>query len=149
MRELEGLLGFGGPLPRLRAKLRDLSDCLRYEDAARLRDRIDALERLVRHLRRLERLRSLELCILAPAVEAGMRRAFFLAGGRIQAVRPVPPGAGAALELDAGASAALSKPLPYEPEAVDELLLVDGFLRRPPPELEVRPLSACRSRLAA
>jgi hypothetical protein len=33
------LLSSGGPLPRLRAKLRDLSDSLRYEDAARLRDR--------------------------------------------------------------------------------------------------------------
>ena len=45
--ELDNLLGLGGPLPRLRAKLRDLSDSLRYEDAARLRDRIQALERLV------------------------------------------------------------------------------------------------------
>src|SRR5881227_3394269 len=34
-------------LPRLRAKLRDLSDCRRYEDAARLRDRIEALEQVV------------------------------------------------------------------------------------------------------
>ena len=104
--ELDNLLGLGGPLPRLRAKLRDLSDSLRYEDAARLRDRIQALERLVRHLRRLQQLRSLELCILAPAVEPGMRRAFFLSDGRVQAVRTVPPGAGAALELDAGVAAA-------------------------------------------
>src|SRR6266704_973801 len=43
-------------LPRLRAKLRDLADCRRYEDAARLRDRIDALERVVREVRRAERL---------------------------------------------------------------------------------------------
>jgi len=147
--ELEGLLGLAGPLPRLRAKLRDLSDCLRYEDAARLRDRIDALERLINHLRRLERLRSLELCILAPAVEPRMRRAFFLAGGRIQAVRTIPPGAGAALELAAGVAATRTQPRPFDVESVDELLLVGGFLRRPPPELEVRPLAACASRLAA
>jgi DNA polymerase-3 subunit epsilon len=147
--ELDGLLDLEGPLPRLRARLRDLSDSLRYEDAARLRDRIAALERVIRHLRRLERLRALELCILAPAVEDGMRRAFFLAGGRIQAVRTVPPGAGAALELTAGAAAAQTAALPFEAEALDELLLVGGFLQRPPPELEVLPLSVCFARRAA
>jgi DNA polymerase-3 subunit epsilon len=41
------LLTAGGPLPRLRAKLRDLSESLRYEDAARLRDRIAALEHVI------------------------------------------------------------------------------------------------------
>jgi DNA polymerase-3 subunit epsilon len=147
--EIEGLLGLAGPLPRLRTRLRDLSDCLRYEDAARLRDRIDALERLVDHLRRLEKLRSLELCILAPAVEPQMRRAFFLAGGRIQALRTVPNGAGAAIELAAGVAAARTAPLPFDAESVDELLLVGSFLRRPPPELEVLPLAACLARLAA
>src|SRR5438045_17397 len=39
----------GLALPRLRGKLRNLAECRRYEDAARLRDRIDALEELVRH----------------------------------------------------------------------------------------------------
>jgi DNA polymerase-3 subunit epsilon len=147
--ELAGLLGLGGPLPRLRAKLRDLSDSLRYEDAARLRDRIDALERVVAHLRRLQRLRSLELCILAPAKEPDMRRAFFLAGGRIQAVRTIPPGAGGRLELEAGVAAARMGALELDAEAVDELLLVGSFLQRPPPELEVRPLAACTERRAA
>lgn len=147
--ELEGLLGLQGPLPRLRARLRDLSDSLRYEDAARLRDRIAALERVVRHLRRLERLRALELCIQAPAVDEGMRRAFFLAGGRIQAVRTVPPGAGAALELAAGWAAAKAAALPFGAESLDELLLVGGFLQRPPPELQVLPLSDCDARRAA
>ena len=147
--ELENLLGLGGPLPRLRAKLRDLSDSLRYEEAARLRDRIQALERLVRHLRRLQQLRSLELCILTPAVEPGMRRAFFLSSGRIQAVRTVPPGAGGALELEAGVAAARAGALELDAESVDELLLVGSFLQRPPAELEVRPLAACSARRAA
>jgi len=147
--EIEGLLGLGGPLPRLRARLRDLSDCLRYEDAARLRDRITALDRVVGQLRHLERLRSLELCLLTPAVEPGMRRAFFLAGGRIQAVRTVPPGAGASLELAAGAAAARDARLPFDADAVDELLLVGSFIRRPPAELEVRPLASYAARLAA
>ena len=147
--ELDDLLGLGSPLPRLRAKLRNLSDALRYEDAARLRDRIAALERLISHLRRVERLRALELCLLAPAVQPGMRRAFFLADGRIQAVRTVPPGGGAFLELEAGVAAARAGLLELDAESVDELLLVGSFLRRPPAELEVRPLTACADRRAA
>ena len=88
-------LARGGPLPRLRARLKDLSDCLRYEDAARLRDRIEALEHVVRDLVRLERLRATKLCVLAPAIEPGFHRAFFVAAGRIAALRTLPPGGGA------------------------------------------------------
>jgi DNA polymerase III epsilon subunit family exonuclease len=131
------LLASGGPLPRLRGKLRDLADCLRYEDAARLRDRIAALEGVVRELAALERLRAAELCLVAPAVEEGCRRAFFVSGGRIAALRTVPPGPGAALELEAGVGAARAAAVSVAPEDADELLLIDSFLRRPPPELTV------------
>src|SRR4029078_588131 len=72
-----GQLTSGGPLPRLRAKLRDLSECLRYEDAARLRDRLAALEQVVSDLAELERLRTARVCLVVPAVEPGFRRAFF------------------------------------------------------------------------
>src|SRR5919205_1162000 len=37
-------------LPRLRAKVRERAEALRYEDAARLRDRVEALERVVAEL---------------------------------------------------------------------------------------------------
>ena len=131
------LLTSGGPLPRLRAKLRDLSECLRYEDAARLRDRIAALEAVAAGLRELERLRKAELCLLVPAAEEGSRRAFFLAGGRIAAVRTVPPGSGGALELESGIAEARSGPASFAPEDADALLLAGSFLRRPPPELTV------------
>src|SRR5206468_3993890 len=57
------------PLPRLRERLVHLSDCLRYEEAARLRDRIEALEQVTDRLIRLDRLRRLEACLLAPAAE--------------------------------------------------------------------------------
>jgi DNA polymerase-3 subunit epsilon len=147
--ELDDLLGLGGPLPRLRSRLRYLSDCFRYEDAARLRDQIAALERVIGHLRRLQRLRALETCLLAPAVEPGMRRAFFVAAGGLRAVRTIPPGAGAVLEVRAGLAAARAAERSYDPEAVDELLLIGGFIRHPPPELTVLPLSACAARLAA
>jgi DNA polymerase-3 subunit epsilon len=140
--ELDDLAGFGGPLPRLRARLRDLSDCLRYEDAARLRDRIAALERVVVHLRELRRLRGLETCVLVPAPDGGGHRAVFVAAGRICDMRTIPPGAGARLEVDAGLAAArtaLEAGTSFEPEAADELLLVGSFLRRPPPELVACP----------
>jgi DNA polymerase-3 subunit epsilon len=131
------LLTAGGPLPRLRAKLRDFSESLRYEDAARLRDRIAALERVIVGLAELERLRAAEVCLVVPAVEEGWRRAFFVARGRVAAVRALPPGPGAALELEAGMAEARAPSASLAPEDADELLLVGSFLRRPPPELTV------------
>jgi hypothetical protein len=141
--ELE-TLARGGPLPRLRTRLKDLSDCLRYEDAARLRDRIEALEHVVRDLIRLERLRATEVCLLAPAVDAGFQRAFFVAGGGIADVRTLPPGGGARVEIEAGLAAARGATSSFAPEEVDELLLVGSFMRRPPPELTMLPLDAGR-----
>jgi DNA polymerase III subunit epsilon len=132
-------------LPRLRVRLGALSEALRYEDAARLRDRIEALEDTVRRLRRLDRLRGAELCLLVPAVESGFRRAVFVAGGRVAAVRTLPPGGGAAVELEAGLAACRGLEPSYAPEHADELLLVASFLRRPPPELKVMPLSEARA----
>ena len=68
--ELAALLD-GGPLPRLRARLAHLAESLRYEEAARLRDRIEALEHVVERLSRLRRLRELRACLIAPAAEPG------------------------------------------------------------------------------
>ena len=134
-------------LPRLRSRLRDLAECRRFEDAARLRDRIDALEQLVRMLRRLERARRTEVCVLAPAREPGFVRAVFVAGGRIAAERTFRAGAGARLEVEAGLAAAhaaraLVTDRHVAIDALDELLLVGTFIRRPPPELRVAPLDA-------
>jgi DNA polymerase-3 subunit epsilon len=140
--EIAGLVA-GAPLPRLRAKLAALSESLRYEDAARLRDRITALERVVHELRALERLRRTSACLLVPAAREGFLLALFVAGGRVAAARTLPPGPGAALETAAGLAearrAAAGEP-DYGPKAADELLLVASFLRRPPPELAVCPL---------
>jgi DNA polymerase III epsilon subunit family exonuclease len=131
------LLPSGGPLPRLRTKLRDLAECLRYEDAARLRDRIAALERVVRDLAELERLRAARLCLIAPAVEPGLRRAVFVSGGRVAAVRTLARGPAARIEIEAGLAEARGAEASLAPEDADELLLVGSFLRRPPPELEI------------
>ena len=143
--ELEGLLR-GGPLPRLRSRLLHLAENLRYEEAARLRDRIEALEHVVERLRRLERMRGLELCLIAPAVERNWQKAFFVCGGGVCGVRSLPPGGGARLEIEAGlALCRVARECAGEaltPEQAEDLVLVDGFIRRPPPELAVLPLDA-------
>src|SRR5215213_2863178 len=81
-----------GALPALRARLKRLSAELRFEDAARLRDRMAALEEVCAGLAELDRLRALQLCLLVPAAEDGFRRAFFVSGGRIAAVRTLLDG---------------------------------------------------------
>jgi DNA polymerase III epsilon subunit family exonuclease len=130
--ELEALLQ-DGPLPRLRKRLAHLAESLRYEEAARLRDRIEALEHIVERLRRLEELRRLEICVLAPGV------AFLVCGGRVCAAR-LP--ADARVEIARCRSTQAGDTL--TPEQAEDLLLVDGFVRRPTPELSVLPLDAER-----
>jgi DNA polymerase III epsilon subunit family exonuclease len=130
-------------LPRLHTRLRHLADCRRYEDAARLRDRIGALEQVLRHLRRIERLRHARCCLIVPAAEPGFVRAIFVAGGRVGAVRTVPRGNGARLEIEAGlAETNCATPDVLAAEELDALLAIGTFLRRPPPELRVAPLEA-------
>jgi excinuclease UvrABC nuclease subunit len=123
-------------LPRLRARLRDLADCRRFEDAARLRDRIKAVEDVVRAVQRIERARALRCCVIAPSSEPGYARGIFVANGRIADVRTLA----SRVEVEAGLAAA---ELPGD-EDLDELLLIGTFLRRPPPELRVAPLDAAQ-----
>jgi DNA polymerase-3 subunit epsilon len=132
----------GGPLPRLRARLNDLAESLRYEEAARLRDRIEALEQLLTRLRRLRELRELELCVIAPGSEPGTQKAFFICGGEVHSCS-LPRATfeiEATLELCRAAHERAADTL--TPEQAEDLLLIDGFVRRPPPELTVLPLDA-------
>ena len=131
-------------LPALRAKLKRLSRDLRFEDAARLRDRIAALAEIAGALAELERLRALELCLLVPAVEDGFQRAFFVSGGRVVAARTLLAGAAGRVETEAGLAAADRAEASLAPADMDELLLIGSFLRRPPPELRIVPLANLR-----
>jgi DNA polymerase III epsilon subunit-like protein len=144
-------------LPRLRERVLSLSGQQRYEDAARMQERVEALEQVLRSLATLERLRAVERCLVVPALEEGWHHAFFVVAGQVAAKRKLPPGAGAALEVASGlaaAAAASSEGISYAPELADELLALGTFIRRPPPELRVVPLdasailAACRPRLA-
>jgi DNA polymerase-3 subunit epsilon len=151
-------LASGAPLAPLQARMRRLARGRRFEDAARLRDGLAALERVVAELRELDRLRSQRLCVLVPAAEAGFLRAYFVAAGRIVAERIVPTGGGARLEIEAGLAIARRATLSgasLAPEDADELHLIGSFVRNPPPELRVAPLdpdaivAACASHSAA
>jgi DNA polymerase III epsilon subunit family exonuclease len=133
-------------LPRLQRGLRTLADDRRFEDAARLRDRIAALQGVCNELDRLDRLRRLACCILVPALDPGYVTAIFVAGGRVAAERTLPPGGGAMLEIEAGLAASQQHERALE---LDELLLVDSFLRKPPPELRRAPLERERIYAAA
>jgi DNA polymerase III subunit epsilon len=128
-------------LPPMRTKLRRLARDLRFEDAARLRNRITALEDVVERVATLDRLRAEQLCVLAPASEPAFWRAFFVAGGRVTA-RTIPRGTAGRLEAESGlAVAALARPS-LEPEDAADLLVISSFLRRPPPEIRVVSLDA-------
>jgi DNA polymerase III epsilon subunit family exonuclease len=126
-------------LPRLRARLRELADCRRFEDAGRLRDRLAAVEDVVRTMERLERLRRARCCLVVPSAEPGFVRGVFVANGRIADVRTLA----STVEVEAGLAAAeLPAPAELQAEEIDELMLIGTFLRRPPPELRVAPLEA-------
>jgi DNA polymerase III epsilon subunit family exonuclease len=130
-------------LPRLHGRLRHLAECRRYEDAARLRDRIRALEQILVYLRRVEGLRHARCCLIVPAAEPGFVRAIFVAGGRVAAARTLPRGDGARIEVEAGlAETNCAAPDNLAAEELDALLAIGSFLRRPPPELRVAPLEA-------
>ncbi|HEX4527598.1 MAG TPA: exonuclease domain-containing protein [Gaiellaceae bacterium] len=122
-------------LPKLRAKLKRLAGDLRFEDAARLRDRINALEDAAREIRRMQQLRQMAVCIVVPGDREGSRRAFFVAKGQVVCARPYigPQG----VEWQAGLAAVARAEPTLAPEASDDLRVIATFIRRPPAELEV------------
>jgi DNA polymerase III epsilon subunit family exonuclease len=122
-------------LPALRAKLKRLARDLRFEDAGRLRDRIDALEDVGRELERLRRLRDLAVCLVVPGEAEGSRRGFYVAKGQVVCARPFAGRQG--LEWQAGLAAVARAAPTLGPAAADDLLVVASFVRHPPPELEV------------
>jgi DNA polymerase-3 subunit epsilon len=135
-------------LSPLRARLRRLARDLRYEDAAKARDRLAALEEVVARVAELDRLRSEELCVLAPAREPAFWRAFVVARGRVTA-RTIPRGLAGRLEVESAlAAAAAAEPsLAYEDAA--DLLAVAAVLRRPPPEVRIVRLDRAEIQAAA
>ena len=127
-------------LPELRLRLRRLATDLRFEDAARLRDRIAALEQVVDRIDELRNAKALQVCLVVPALEPGMVRGVFVAGGVVSR-RTIPRGGGGHLEVEAGlADVRRGATSELAATEADELLLIVSFLRRPPPELRIAEL---------
>jgi DNA polymerase III epsilon subunit family exonuclease len=122
-------------LPKLREKLGRLARDLRFEDAARLRDRIAALEDAAREIERMRRLRALSVCLVVPGPHDGTRRGIYVAKGRVVCIRPFAGTSG--LEWQAALAEVARAEATLAPEAADDLRALAPFIRRPPPELSV------------
>ncbi len=130
----------GDALPAVRERLARLAADQRFEDAARLRDRLLALQEVADDLALLEQVRQLAVCVIAPSPDDGPPRGFFVAKGQIVCVRRLPDERG--LEWQAGLAAVRRATPTHAPEAADDVRLVASFLRHPSPELRVVPLPA-------
>ena len=91
----------------------------------RLRRDLASLERTHVRLLELERLRRLDLCVLAPALEPGKLDAYIVGG------RPRLPRA----ERAGGAPGRPASAI--EADSLDQLAVVASFLDSPPPELKI------------
>ena len=130
-------------LPSLEERLRRLAREQRFEDAARLRDRLDAVRAVARGFGRALRLRSLELCLLAPSRTPGFAFSVMVAGGRVACERLLPRGGGADGEARRAITEARWTERSISPEDAVELRLIGTFLDRPPPEMQIVALDAC------
>ena len=133
-------------VPKLRASLKRLARDLRFEDAARLRDRLEALEERRRaSSSACDRLRERPSASShrgggGAARLSGSRRGGSSTRGRFTGT--------SGLEWQAGLAAVERAEPTLAPEAADDLLLA-SFIRRPPPELEVIPLAQLQRGAAA
>ena len=74
--------------------------------------------------------------MLAPAREPAFWRAFFVVRGRV-VPRTIPRGAAGTLEVGSALATAAAGETSFAPEDAQELLVVSGVLRRPPPEVRI------------
>jgi DNA polymerase III epsilon subunit family exonuclease len=123
--ELEELAG--GVPERVRARHAELVDRGHELDAARLRRDIASLERVISQLRHVERLRALDVCIVAPGLEQGTHDVYIARGGRVTV-------SGSLTTAERGSATPAEI---VEADRLDELLVLASFLAAPPPELRV------------
>jgi DNA polymerase III epsilon subunit family exonuclease len=121
-------------LERLRERLVTFQPGSHDREASRLRRELGSLERVIEELREVDRLRTLDICVLAPGRKPGSRVAYVARGGKLT-VHPLSPGGEPGAALRTGERAGLAAHL--DVDHLDELLVLASFLRAPPPELEV------------
>jgi DNA polymerase III epsilon subunit family exonuclease len=138
--EFETLLD--GVPERVSRRVGELIDAGKEIEAAWLRREIASLERVLAQLRQADRLRRLELCLVAPGLETGTLDAHIVRSGRVAVVRLA--GVGDPRAFSAALSTEEAVPV-LDADRLDELLVVASFLEAPPPELKVL-LLGCGSR---
>jgi excinuclease UvrABC nuclease subunit len=121
----------GALLEELVARRDELAEAWRFEEAAELRDRIRELEHILGDQRRLESVAERNVAIVAPSVRPKACEVFFIRAGLLVAQATVTtatrPTTVARTLAEAFAGPA---PTTFTREKVDEMHLLDGWLRR-------------------
>ena len=131
----------GAELSRIRARMAALSAERRFEQAAELRDQLDALESVRRSLARLDRAAARRGVVLAADLDDRFVQAFACSGGRVVARRRVPRAGDGTLELAplaaSLAEAAAGRRSPLEPDQADVAHVIAAAFARPGRDLAV------------
>ena len=135
----------GALLEELVARRDELAEAWRFEEAAELRDRIRELEHILGDQRRLESVAERNIAIVAPSVRPKAGEVFFIRAGLLvgqatvtTATRPTTL-ARALAEAFAGPA-----PATFTRDKVDEMHLLDGWLRRHTERLTLVPVDPVR-----
>jgi len=116
---------------RLERRQRALADALAFEQAARLRNQREAVERALRAAARLRAAAAEHAVLVYPARRRGFAALWGVRGGRVVVEREHGRHAfdeAAALAFLRDLAAAEPPPGPFRPDEVDEALLVHGWL---------------------
>ena len=136
----------GTAVSGLRMRMAALGADQRFEEAAQLRDQLEALERVRTALGRLRAAAARSGVLLAADMDDRFVQAFACAGGRVVARRRLPRAGDAALEcapLIAPLRAALAaRPAPLRPDQADVAHLISAAFARPGRSVVAVPLGA-------
>jgi DNA polymerase-3 subunit epsilon len=138
----------GSAAATLRARMVALGEQHRYEQAAELRDRLEALESVRLRLARLRRSAAVGGVLLAADVDRRFVQAFACAGGRVVGRRRLPRSGGAQLEcrplLAALRLAFEARPGPLATDHADAARLITAAFARPGRDVAAIPLAPDR-----
>jgi DNA polymerase-3 subunit epsilon len=136
----------GTAVAGLRARMAALAEQRRFEQAAELRDRLEALESVRLRLARLRRAAAVTGVLLAADVDRRFVQAFACTRGRVVARRRLPRAGGAQLEcqpLLAALRLALTAPVvPLATDQADAARLIAAAFARPGRDVIAIPLAA-------
>jgi excinuclease UvrABC nuclease subunit len=130
----------------LRLRMAAYASDRRFEEAAELRDRLDALDTVGRRLARLRSATSRSGVLLAADIDDRFVQAFACAGGRVVARRRLPRAGDAMLEAEPLAAAlreAMARPAsPLAADQADAAAVVAAAFARPGRDVIAIPIPA-------